>query len=130
MTCFMSLQQYTRRNESKSRSKYDRDSNNSKIKKQEVISPIIDWLDFDVWLYLLSNGLDFNDAYKQGFSRVGCWCCPNNSSWSGFLSSIYMHEEYVKFYNILYSFAKKLEKKIGRNMLMMVNGKLDKVEMV
>lgn len=88
-----------RRNESKSRSKYDRDSNNSKIKKQEVISPIIDWLDFDVWLYLLSNGLDFNDAYKQGFSRVGCWCCPNNSSWSGFLSSIYMHEEYVKFYN-------------------------------
>ncbi len=99
-----------RRNESKSRSKYDRDSNNSKIKKQEVISPIIDWLDFDVWLYLLSNGLDFNDAYKQGFSRVGCWCCPNNSSWSGFLSSIYMHEEYVKFYNILYSFAKKVGK--------------------
>ena len=43
-----------RRNESKSRSKYDRESNDSKIKKQAVISPIIDWLDFDVWLYILS----------------------------------------------------------------------------
>lgn len=99
-----------RRNESKSRSKYDRDSNDSKIKKQMVISPIIDWLDFDVWLYILSNNLDINDAYKQGFNRVGCWCCPNNSGWSGFLSNIYMHEEYVKFYNILYAFAKKVGK--------------------
>ncbi|MGN1399296.1 MAG: phosphoadenosine phosphosulfate reductase family protein [Erysipelotrichaceae bacterium] len=99
-----------RRNESKSRSKYDRESNDSKIMKQAVISPIIDWLDFDVWLYILSNNIDFNDAYRQGFSRVGCWCCPNNSPWSGFLSNVYMHEEYVKFYNILYDFAKKVGK--------------------
>lgn len=99
-----------RRIESKSRSKYDRESNDSKIKKQVVISPIIDWLDFDVWLYMISNGIDFNDAYRQGFSRVGCWCCPNNSSWSGFLSSIYMNEEYNKFYDILYKFAKNVGK--------------------
>ncbi len=99
-----------RRNESKSRSKYDRDSTNSKITKQQVVSPIIDWLDFDVWLYILSNDLDFNDAYKQGFARVGCWCCPNNSAWSGFLSKIYMNEKYINFYNILYNFAKKVGK--------------------
>lgn len=104
-----------RRNESKSRSKYDRESNDSKIKKQMVVSPIIDWLDFDVWLYIFSNNLDINDAYKQGFSRVGCWCCPNNSSWSGFLSNIYMHEEYINFYNILYSFAKKVGKEDWKN---------------
>lgn len=78
-----------RRNESTARSKYDRESNDSKISKQLVASPIIDWLEFDVWLYLISNNVDFNDAYRQGFSRVGCWCCPNNSSWSEFLSSIY-----------------------------------------
>lgn len=99
-----------RRNESISRSKYDRESSESKIKKQMVVSPIIDWLDFDVWLYLLSNNIDFNDAYRQGFSRVGCWCCPNNSNWSGYLSNIYMHEEYVKFYDILYRFARKIGK--------------------
>ena len=99
-----------RRNESLSRSKYDRDSNDSKIKKQISANPIIDWLDFDVWLYLISNNVDFNDAYKQGFSRVGCWCCPNNSAWSEFLSAIYMNEEYMKFRNILYTFAEKIGK--------------------
>ncbi len=99
-----------RRNESKSRSKYDRDSSDSKIKKQAVASPIIDWIDFDVWLYILTKKIDFNDAYKQGFSRVGCWCCPNNSGWSAYLSSIYMPNEYEKFYNILYDYAKKVGK--------------------
>lgn len=99
-----------RKIESKARRKYDRESEESKIAKQVVVSPIIDWLDFDVWLYILTNNIDFNDAYKQGFNRVGCWCCPNNSSWSGFLSNVYMHAQYVKFYDILYSFAKKVGK--------------------
>lgn len=99
-----------RRSESVSRSKYDRDSTNSKITKQMVASPIIDWTDFDVWLYLLSNQIPFNNAYREGFSRVGCWCCPNNSSWSEFLSSIYMNTEYNHFHNILYSFAKRVGK--------------------
>jgi len=99
-----------RRSESSARSKYDRDSNNSKIVKQITSSPIIDWMDFDIWLYLLSNKLPFNNAYKQGFSRVGCWCCPNNSHWSEFLSSIYMNSEYKKFHNTLYKFAQAVGK--------------------
>lgn len=99
-----------RRIESSSRSKYDRDSINSKITKQVASSPIIDWLDFDVWLYILANNLPFNNAYCQGFSRVGCWCCPNNSGWSEYLSSIYMADEYKAFHEILYSFARKVGK--------------------
>lgn len=99
-----------RRIESNARNKYERESYESKIKKQIAVSPIIDWLDFDVWLYILSNNLDFNDAYKLGFSRVGCWCCPNNSGWSEFLSSIYMNEKYNIFRNILYDYAKKVGK--------------------
>ena len=99
-----------RRAESVSRSKYERTSTGSKISKQIAASPIIDWLDFDVWLYILSNHIPFNNAYRQGFSRVGCWCCPNNSSWSEYLSSIYMPEEYKEFHNLLYDFAKKVGK--------------------
>lgn len=99
-----------RRIESISRNKYEKESDESKIKKQFVVYPIIDWLDFDVWLYILSNQLDFNDAYKQGFARVGCWCCPNNSDWSEFLSSIYMKEKYNHFRKILYKFAAKIGK--------------------
>jgi phosphoadenosine phosphosulfate reductase len=94
-----------RRSESISRNKYDRESNSPKISKQKVVSPIIDWIDFDIWLYILSNGIDFNYAYRQGFSRVGCWCCPNNSTWSGFLASIYMDQQNEKFKEILYKFA-------------------------
>ena len=99
-----------RRNESASRSKYEKESDDSKIKKQLAVNPIIDWLDFDVWLYILSNKIDFNYAYRQGFTRVGCWCCPNNSAWSEFLAGIYMNSKYNEFRDILYKFAQKIGK--------------------
>lgn len=99
-----------RRNESASRNNYERSSEGRKISKQRVASPIIDWLDYDVWLYLLTSGIDFNSAYRLGYTRVGCWCCPNNSDWSAFLSSIYMPEQYNRFQEILLSFAKKMGK--------------------
>ena len=99
-----------RRSESASRSKYERESDNSKISKQTVASPIIDWLDFDVWLYLLTTGIDFNYAYRLGYTRVGCWCCPNNSPWSEFLSKIHLHEQYLHWRNVLINFAKKVGK--------------------
>lgn len=94
-----------RRSESASRNKYERETEGSKITKQITISPIIDWQDFDVWLYLLSMGIDFNYAYRLGYARVGCWCCPNNSIWSEFLSSIYMPQQYRHFQQLLVDFA-------------------------
>lgn len=99
-----------RRSESASRSKYEREADSPKITKQKVVSPIIDWYDFDIWLYLLTTGVDFNDAYRLGYSRVGCWCCPNNSQWSQYLASIYMPDEYKKWNDFLISFAKRIGK--------------------
>lgn len=99
-----------RRSESVARNKYDRENKGAKITKQLTVSPIIDWLDFDVWLYILTKGIPFNDAYKKGFARVGCWCCPNNSYWSEFLSHIYMNEQYMRFHKILIDFANQIGK--------------------
>ena len=99
-----------RRNESASRNKYERETESPKISKQIVFSPIIDWLDFDVWLYILSTGIDFNDAYRLGYTRVGCWCCPNNSAWSEFLSKIYMPEQAKAWREQLVRFAKQVGK--------------------
>lgn len=99
-----------RRLESAARDKYERVSGDSKIGKQIAVLPILDWSDSDVWLYIISKRLPFNDAYRQGFSRVGCWCCPNNSAWSEFLSSIYMADEYDRFRKVLYNFAIKTNK--------------------
>ena len=99
-----------RRSESNARSKYERVSDSPKITKQKVVSPIIDWFDFDIWLYLLTAKVDFNDAYKLGYARVGCWCCPNNTQWAQYLSSIYMPEQSLKWRNQLITFAKSVGK--------------------
>lgn len=99
-----------RRSESASRSTYERSSGGRKISQQLVASPIIDWFDYDIWLYLMTTGIDFNSAYRYGYTRVGCWCCPNNSQWSQFLASIYMPEQFKRFNDILLDFAKKMGK--------------------
>lgn len=99
-----------RRNESITRSKYERESDGAKITKQHQAAPIIDWFDFDVWLYIITNKIPFNPAYRKGFARVGCWCCPNNSYWSEFLSHVYMDEEYEAFHKILIDFATNIGK--------------------
>lgn len=102
-----------RKNESVSRSKYNRVEDNAesvKIQKQRVASPIFNWKDVDVWLYILSEGIDFNDAYRLGYDRVGCWCCPNNSVRAQFLSRIYMPEQSEEWRRFLINFAKKIGK--------------------
>lgn len=99
-----------RKSESVSRSKYERDYDSPKISKQKVRAPIFFWKDADVWLYILSNDLLINKAYKQGYRRVGCWCCPNSSSWSEYMSKIYEPERYERWQSILVDFAKKIGK--------------------
>lgn len=99
-----------RHSESVSRSKYERESESPKITKQTVASPIIDWIDFDVWLYILSTGIDFNYAYRLGWTRVGCWCCPNNGGWSEYLSKVHMYDQYVHWHDVLVAFAKQIGK--------------------
>ncbi len=99
-----------RHSESISRSKYERESESPKISKQTVVSPIIDWLDFDVWLYILTTGIDFNEAYRLGWTRVGCWCCPNNGAWSEFLAKVHMYDKYVNWHKQLLQFATQIGK--------------------
>ncbi|MCK4261000.1 MAG: phosphoadenosine phosphosulfate reductase family protein [Halanaerobiales bacterium] len=99
-----------RRSESNARSEYKPIAQSPKITQQLVVSPILGWYDIDVWLYLLTRGIDFNDAYRLGFTRVGCWCCPNNSDWSAFLCKIFMQEEAEKWRSFLIGFAKKIGK--------------------
>lgn len=102
-----------RKSESVSRSKYNRvedDAESVKIQQQTVASPIFFWKDMDVWLYLLAENVDFNEAYRLGYDRVGCWCCPNNNQRAQFLSRIYMPEKSKAWREFLISFAKKVGK--------------------
>jgi len=102
-----------RKSESVTRSKYNRvegDAESIKIRQQTVASPIFFWKDADVWLYILSEGIDFNFAYRLGYDRVGCWCCPNNNQRAQFLSRVYMPNESKKWRTFLIDFAKKIGK--------------------
>ena len=102
-----------RKFESVSRSKYNRiedDAESVKIQQQTVASPIFFWKDIDIWLYILAEKIDFNSAYRLGYDRVGCWCCPNNTQRAQFLSRIYMAEESKKWRNFLVDFATKIGK--------------------
>ena len=40
------------------------------------LCPIIDWTTADVWEYLRSLGVPHCRLYDEGFSRIGCVCCP------------------------------------------------------
>lgn len=99
-----------RRHESNKRKNYKRTREDSKISNQIVSMPIIEWTDFDVWLYIRYKKLIFNDAYKMGYRRVGCWCCPNNSHWSELLTAIYYPNLSQKWRQKLLDFAEVTEK--------------------
>ena len=99
-----------RHSESRERQNYERTQDHSKIGSQINAMPIIEWFDCDVWLYMLYKGLKFNDAYRWGYKRVGCWCCPNNSDWSMMLTDIYYPELATKWKTMLYDFAVKTNK--------------------
>lgn len=103
-----------RKSESVSRSKYNRIEDSAdavKIQQQTVASPIFFWQDIDIWLYILGEKVDFNDAYRLGYDRVGCWCCPNNNQRAQFLSRIYLPEQSKKWHDFLVSFAKRIGKR-------------------
>lgn len=99
-----------RHNESVARQKYERTQEKSKISSQVNAMPIIEWKDYDVWLYILYKNLLINECYQYGYKRVGCWCCPNNSDWSMMLTEIYHPNDMKRWRDIVYDFAQKTGK--------------------
>jgi len=82
----------------------------AKIGQQVTASPILDWSEFDVWLYILSYNLPFNKSYRLGYSRVGCWLCPLNSEWSDMLAGIFFPNDAARWRSQLINFARKIGK--------------------
>lgn len=99
-----------RHSESAARRTYARTQEHSKISSQVNAMPIIEWTDYDVWLYVLYKNLIINDCYQYGYKRVGCWCCPNNSDWSMMLTEIYHPEDIKRWKEMVYDFAMKTGK--------------------
>lgn len=45
-------------------------------KDKILVSPIIYWTERDVWEFLNANGIQHCELYDQGYTRIGCICCP------------------------------------------------------
>lgn len=65
-----------RQSESSMRAEYDYESYGTKQQGQYSFNPILEWTSAEVWAYIYANNLQINKAYKRGFARVGCMCCP------------------------------------------------------
>lgn len=44
-----------------------------------VISPILTWLDFEVWWFIKTRNIPYCKLYDQGMKRLGCVGCPNDT---------------------------------------------------
>ena len=45
-------------------------------KDKILVSPIIHWTERDVWEFLSVKGIPHCELYDQGYTRIGCICCP------------------------------------------------------
>lgn len=48
-------------------------------KESLLISPIIEWTDNEVWIFLNTLGIAHCELYDQGYHRIGCILCPMSS---------------------------------------------------
>lgn len=96
-----------RKSESAKRSKYERITLKHKIGREILTSPILDWSELEIWIYILYYGLSFNTAYKRGFARVGCIYCPFNSNWSELMAEYYYPRQIREWRRFLYNHAKR-----------------------
>lgn len=49
-------------------------------KDKILVSPIIYWTERDVWEFLNENGIPHCELYDQGYTRIGCICCPMSNA--------------------------------------------------
>lgn len=47
--------------------------------RKTLVNPIIDWEDGDVWEFIRKHNVPYCSLYDNGFKRLGCIGCPNNT---------------------------------------------------
>ena len=95
--------------ESKARSEYEYVSNGEKHKGQYSFNPILDWDTSELFLYIYSNRLPFNNAYIKGNRRVGCLLCPRAAERNEYLCQVSYPQEVGNFVELIRSqYCKKM----------------------
>lgn len=95
-----------RRDESLRRSEYDYESYGKKQKGQFSQNPILDWNSAEIWMYIYTQQLTINNAYKKGNSRAGCLFCPMGHGKSDYFRICSYPNEMEKYINYIASNVK------------------------
>ncbi len=93
-----------RNQESQVRSGYQDTYFNPKWGSRDWIGvlPIRSWSEEDVWLYILAEGIEINDKYRFGYSRVGCGiACPYYTKYTWVLDQYWYPYLYKRWRDIL-----------------------------
>lgn len=96
-----------RASESASRNEYDYVSLGEKHKGQYSCNPILEWNSAEIYLYIYSENLLLNEAYKKGNNRAGCLVCPNVSEKNAFFRRTCYTEEVDTYMNMIISMYKE-----------------------
>lgn len=77
----------------------------------DIIRPVFEWTGQEVIDYIIENGQQPNELYKQGFKRVGCFPC--------FMSSHQEIKQLIKRYPKRYTEIEEIEKDVGSSFFKM-----------
>lgn len=82
-------------------------------KKKNVVRPIIDWSDEDVWEYIKKYNLPYCELYDQGFLRLVCIGCPLSSNQKRELELYPKYKDnYIRAFNRMIEERKKKGKTV------------------
>ncbi|WP_218122919.1 phosphoadenosine phosphosulfate reductase domain-containing protein [Selenomonas ruminantium] len=90
-----------RAEESLKRSMYDDLTEGKKHQGQYSCHTILDWNSVEVFLYIYTNNLPLNNAYKKGSSRAGCLVCPNSTGKHEYIKRELYQKDVDKFLSII-----------------------------
>ncbi|MDI6850716.1 MAG: phosphoadenosine phosphosulfate reductase family protein [bacterium] len=97
-----------RADESSRRSKYKRIAEKVKHYTQINAEVIKDWNTTEVFIYIYSRNIPFNEGYRYGLVRIGCSMCPFGSTWSEYLINKLFPNVTKGYLDILENFVRNL----------------------
>lgn len=90
-----------RASESISRSQYDYVSLGEKHKGQYSCNPILEWNSAELYMYIYTENIYLNDAYKKGNRRAGCLVCPRAAERNEYMARAWYPEEFDSLVNTI-----------------------------
>lgn len=83
------------------------------LKGKMVVNPIIDWKHRDIWEFIRSEKIDYNQLYDCGYKRVGCIGCPMASKgrWKEFADFPTYRRAYIRAFDKMLEELKATGKK-------------------